>query len=238
MRIAALVLFASAALGAPLAGQASPAATVRAYFDAIAAENWMDAASLLRLEQLEAMRAQSLESFQVRVRSARRTASDYLRRDSTMPLAVAQYQADQFNRMVAQVPDVRALQMEYARVRDTVTLKALSLRELAARWLEAGDIRYQMRMLLDNAPHCPQGLYSAAAASTVPRAAILGEVVRSDTAWVLYRSELAMDPGPTLIPPSIATLLRDGSGWRMIPHQGNPAFMVGMSGCEGLAPPD
>lgn len=218
-------------LGAPLGGQApTPTAIARAYFDAIVIQNWGAAAALLRTEDLERIRRESIASFQPR-QIAPRTADDFLREDSTMPRVVAQYQADQFNKAIRSMPDIGGLQFEFADVKDTAQLAALPVAEVGARWIEARDQRYVMRLLLSRSPDCPKGMYSAAIASMVPQFTILGEVLRADTAWVLYRKVEHMGEFPSFTPsPSIAVLFRASGGWRIIPREHDGGASGSLSG--------
>jgi len=244
MRISVFaVLVASGSASLP-AQATSPSAIARAYFDAIVIQNWNAAATLLRTDDVERIRRDAIASFRPR-ESRTFTADDFLRHDSAMPRAVAQYQADQANKRVKELPDLGGLQFAFADVKDTAQLAALSAVEVGARWIEARDLRYQMRRMLASSPECPREMYSAAAASMVPRFEVLGEVVRTDTAWVLYRNveQTADIPAQYIPPPSLKLLFRDPSGWRIAPRDELGGFTaVGLTfssvRCEARTPRD
>ena len=221
MRILSMVVFAGVVLASSAAAQTtSPSRILRAYFDAIAIQNWEAAASLLRADDVERLRRDGIAMHRP-VAVPPRTAEFFLQRDSTMPRAVAEYQASQFNKRIQTMTDTRGLQMEFAEIKDSAQLLALSVIDVGARWLEARDIRYHMRRMLAASPDCPKEAYSASAASLIPKFDVLGEVVRADSAWVLYRRfETGEDVNEQYTPPPIiATLLRDASGWRIRPRE-------------------
>jgi hypothetical protein len=238
-----MIALAAVTSSAAHAQTGSPSAIARAYFDAIAIENWEAAASLLRADDMERIRREGIASFRPReIRTL--TADDFLRHDSAMPRAFAQYQADQVNKRMREFPDIGGLQHEFANVKDTAQLASLSVVQAGARWIEARDMRFQMRQLLSRSPDCPKGTYSAATASMVPRFDILGEVVRADTAWVLYRKVGdGMDiPAPFSPGPSMVVLYRNARGWRIVPreeygHGAGSGGLIGVS-CDRSSPRD
>ena len=239
MRIVVMVMLAAhiARTGAQ-AQTPSPTAIVRAYFDAITIQNWEAAATLLRSEDIERIRRESIASFRPQEIQPR-TAEYFLRQDSTMPRAVAEYEAARFNRAIASLPDISGLQSEFADVKDTAQLAALSVVQAGARWIEARDMRYHMRRMLSASPDCPKEAYSAAAASAIPRFDIIGEVIRGDSAWVLYRNLAFMSDGADeFVPrPSIATLFREARGWRIKPLDDYGSVQFSVVECQPSSRP-
>jgi hypothetical protein len=125
---------------------------------------------------------------------------------------------------------------EFARVSDVGALAALSPDTAAARWLEAQDVRYQLRRALA-ARGCPPALADSLGARPPHR--VLGTVVRDTVAYVLHE-----DPewpgtdadwgGPT---PAVMPLRRGPDGrWRIVARydllrRANSA--IGVSECPG-----
>ena len=213
----------------------SPSATVQAYFDALAAEHWSVAASFLRVEDFSRIRRDHIDMYSPS-RFRPRTAEDFLRRDSTMPPAVAEYQARRFNETAARAANLGELEVVFAGVRDTALLRAMTLDQVAARWLEARDLRHQTRLMLRLDPTCPQELDSATREALAPRVEVLGEVIRGDTSWVVLRSRsehvgMAL-PGAAPDDARTATLVRRGDRWLIVPSQHYGYQSIGLSRCR------
>jgi hypothetical protein len=139
-----------------LAAQQRPAvqsadAVVREFFDAIQRGSFIEAARHLDTAYFHDSKRQLLESARVPHPRERTTAEEYMKHDPDMPRAVAEYYA---KRSEAAADDFNELEYTYADVPDTMALKLLSARELAARWLEAHDMRYTIRKLL-RSKRCP-----------------------------------------------------------------------------------
>ncbi|HEU4995559.1 MAG TPA: hypothetical protein VFT29_12105, partial [Gemmatimonadaceae bacterium] len=143
------------------------------------------------------------------------------------------------------------LSFEFANVHDTVTLAQMSPLETGARWLEARDERYLMRIALEQSPGCPptvpmtQALDSLRRASTGRSAQVLGTITAGDTAYVVFRHPRVLGDGEfdmeTRARPSVLTLSRHNASWVIHPDEQSLRRSQGMmvSGCVSYqVPPD
>ena len=252
---AALTAACAAAPAAGAQGAAPPAthplapeAVARAFFAAAAAARWREAAGYVDLARFDAMRRE-------RVEGARRysplpvmTAAELRRHDPEMPQAVAEY-------TVRQMAEVRArsgdrIAHEYADVPSADSLARLPAIEVAARWLEAQDLRYQVRRALadERARGCTAHPDMPGLPAERPRA-VLGAVVRDSAAYVLHEAAPEADgaPEPTdaasrrrrlrraaglEFPPAVLVLRPVGGAWRVVP---SPGGLTGGLGSVGVS---
>jgi hypothetical protein len=112
----------------------------------------------------------------------------------------------------------------------------MTLEQVAARWLEARDLRYKMRLMMRLMPECPQELDSLMRAALTPRVDVLGEVVRGDTSWVVLRSTTdhvgAAIPGASEGAPRAVTLVRRAERWLIAQEQHYGFQSLGLSSCK------
>lgn len=106
---------------------------------------WDDAARFVDLGVVSTTRDRFVRKARGQKPPPKLTAEYFLQTDSTMPRAVAEYSARRFNE---RVPAVNLIAHEYARVFSLDTLAQLPLAEVAARWLEAKDERWMIRLTL------------------------------------------------------------------------------------------
>lgn len=101
---------------------------------------------------------------------------------------------------------------QFADVEDTVTLQRMSQLEAAARYVQAKDPRYLVR-LSHRAAGCPaRSLSEADANALAPRFEVLATALRADTAWIMYR-DTSRTGAYSFFGPGIATLFRFGTRW-------------------------
>jgi hypothetical protein len=225
---------------APLEG---PAAVADSFFRATRDARWVDAARLMDLDAISAMRDGT-------VRSARRqrpvppmTAETFLQHDPKMPREVAEYQARQANERST---DVDPLANEYAGVPSVDSLARLPAVDVAARWLEARDVRWNVRVGLRASQK--RGCFSADSIDAMIRAMrpgparIIGTVIDDSLAYVLYERDIVENVArpsteqarprrrrarPSFVmPPLVMMLRRFGPQWRVVPSYDPGAAML------------
>lgn len=197
-----------------------PPDVMRAFFDAVAHERWVEAAAMLDLELLERGRRQQMEWRRHPPPDNPPTVEELMRHDPEMPRAVAEYQIAQAERFKSTAGEM--LSFEYANVRDTTMLVRMSALELGARWLEAQDSRYQMRRSAELAPDCADKLDTIlSSVPAPPPREVLGAVGRGDTVFVLHRDSTSAGDAESVMPffgTSVATLVLRRGGWRIVPQ--------------------
>jgi hypothetical protein len=163
----------------------TPAQVAQAFFNALAAERWRDAASLLDLESFDAYRKDVVKNARHPYPTTDFTAEMLLKHDSTMPRAVAEYQAAQMKRFRDDSASV--IGREFANTRSPGELESLSVLDAAARMLEAVGPRYQVRQAMSELPKvCRDSAKKALPKFVVLPDSVLGVVVRDSVAHVLH----------------------------------------------------
>jgi hypothetical protein len=192
----------------------TPAAVLDSFFQALADERWTDAAGLLDPAELDAYRFQAAAGMRRRPRDL--TVDDLLRTDSQMPRAVAEYEVERTKARRATYGDY--LGREFAGVHDAAQLESLPVRDLVIRWLQAQHpaLRLREQLRLMGCPP-PPGLDSAFRLGALN---VVGTILRSDTALVLFRSPWRPFPDSGFFGsgPQVAHLKREGSQWRILPR--------------------
>jgi len=224
MRLASTVLhlcgIASSAIAQPSVPREQPDSVVRAFLRAVEEERWYDATEFIELGRFEAELASTIE-FARRPRMAPppMTVDDMRRHDPDMPREVAEYQ---LKRLQRQLEDTRAhLRYQFADIPSVDSLSRLTLRQVAARRLEARDERYLLRLQLaegNNGCSAEHGAALLREHAPVP-ATILGSIVRDDVAYVLVeaptRAAARVDELAAMATPSVIRVVRWGSQWRI-----------------------
>ncbi len=195
-------------------------------FKAIAEERWRDAARELDLAAFDRYRRERVAAARLPSTRPRVTVDEYMQHDSTMPRAVAEYQVRKLNE--SPINQNSWLSREFADVTDIEALAALSVEDAAARWLQAKDIRWQVRRAADDrrtagcAPPRESG-----SSFPAPKYAIFGEIrIDSTTAYVLHKeaefrkAEPDVDADIHAMPPGIVTLRRIRDRWKILARQG------------------
>ncbi|HET7565405.1 MAG TPA: hypothetical protein VFJ96_10445 [Gemmatimonadaceae bacterium] len=240
-----MLVLAVPAMGAraqqPDSARRNPAAVAEAFFDAIAAAQWKEAAGYLDLDAFEQyLRAQIEQARESRM-SPPVTAERLMRSDTSMPRAVAEYEARRLDESRAN--DSR-LSYQFADITSVDSLAALTVLDAAARWLEARDIRYAMRRSIEAAKARGQCVPNVPADSLIPPQPpriVLGTIVRDTEAYVLNsgaQPDLSRLP-PAISwlapPPNVLQLRRRGAAWRIIGGRdmlGNGNQIIGIASCE------
>jgi hypothetical protein len=228
-----------------------PAVVADSFFAATHDARWSDAARFLDLEAVATMRDGYVRMNSNQKPPRKLTAEFFLQSDSTMPRAVAEYQARRFNE-TTRPTDLVAY--EYARVPSVDSLAHLSPADAAARWLEARDERWVVRlgMLESRNLGCMpvDSIEAFVAAMRPPAEHVVGTVVDDSIAYVLHgpaRGGDAMAPRTApdsvrpsragrrrgaqsyLVPPAITTLRRVGAAWRIVPTPESQVSLMGVS---------
>jgi hypothetical protein len=213
---------------------ASPRAAVDAFLRAIDAEKWADAAMMLDLPVFERYLRQRVNAARVNLpfRDST-TAEELMAQDSTLPRAVAEWQAKQSNHFSSLVP-FDDFSREFAGVTSFRALRTLNAAEAAARWLEAEDPMYQLRKS-GEALNCALPLAdSLAIYLRRPRQTIGSATVDDTTAYVLLTDKVTRAGHDPFYEPRPSTLLvrRRGGKWLIVPTPmmlRGPDSVVGMS---------
>jgi hypothetical protein len=210
----------------------TPEEVVRDFFQAQRAGRWLDAAQLMDLESFDRLRSRTIANLAFARTFPRITADEMRRVDPDMPLAVAEYQAKKQSESIASFDPLSA---EFAHVPTIDSLRALPLAEVAARWLEARDPRWQAHLSVERS----KGLANATCASLPDSvtsqfteklmplvATVLGVAQPSDSVRYVVvgqsgsiqpsdgsrRSDWEANPSP-----SVLTLRSMGGKWRIVP---------------------
>jgi hypothetical protein len=218
---AVLALFAAPSLHLAAQRAASPSAdsVARAFFHAIAGEQWSTAARYLDLEAFQPFVSQALEWVRQSGPTRAPTLEDILRNDPDMPREVAEYHARKFQEYAR--AEANPLPRMFAGVASADSLAALPLDRAAAAWLQAQDDRTQLRELSAR-NQCP-----TPPADSLARAAshqVLGVLAVNDSvAYALHQNLLLRTaPGETglpAFPPQVLELRRRNGAWRVIPSE-------------------
>lgn len=224
MRLASIVLLlcgiAPSAIAQRSVPREQPDSVVRAFLRAVQEERWYDATELIELGRFEAELASTIEFARRPRRAAPPMSIDDMRRhDPDMPREVAEYQ---LKRLQRQIEDTTAhLRYQFADVPSVDSLSRLTLRQAAARRLEARDARYLLRLQLadaNNGCSAEQRARLLREYAPIP-GTILGSIVRDDVAYVLVDAPTrAAERVPELAAmstPSVVRVVRWGTQWRI-----------------------
>jgi len=225
-----------------------PALVADSFFRATGAERWNDAVHFLDLEAIAQLRNEQVRSARRPARITPLTVERLLELDPDMPRAVAEYQVRKSNE---QMKDISLLAYEFARIPSIDTLAALPVAEVAARWLEAQGLRWQLRRSLasrqSHGCDMSDSVLTAALLSRPATTPIFGTVVEDSTASVLYGYPLdTWDASPRrarrnrgvaarAIPPQVMTLRLVTGAWRIAPGFGNTSVSF-VSECVPVGP--
>jgi len=220
----------------------NPTAVAEAFFHAIAAAQWKEAAGYLDLDAFESFWHSQIEQARESRVGPPVTADRLMRSDTSMPRAVAEYEARRLNENRAN--DSRYLGHQFADITSVDSLAALTVLDAAARWLEARDIRYSMRRSIEAAKARGQCVPNVPADSLIPPQPlriVLGTIVRDTEAYVLNSGaepDLSrLPPAMSWLapPPNVLQLRRRGAAWRIIGARdmlGNGDQIIGIASCE------
>jgi hypothetical protein len=206
---------------------AAPEAAMRRFVDAMSLQRWSDAAFFIDSSTFSSWLRDQI-SVARRARSPRRiTAADLMRADSTMPRAVAEYQARVSNdARKATAPD-ELLLSQFANVPTVDSLARLSTTHAAARWLRAGDPRWIAQREIAGRRELGCELDSAAAAELYLLArpdsqSVVGAIARDTLAYVVVQQFLR-DPGEfgresrdAALQPRAFRMKRQGARWVLV----------------------
>ena len=220
---------------APLAAQTrGPEAATRAFFSALVERRWLDASRLVDPETRQRFKQGELR-FAAEVARGPQipTIDDLLKRDPSLPRAVAEYQIQQHQRMVKQMGDPLADEM--VGVGSAQDIRALPDAEVLARWLEAHDVIYQAKRVAgargEQIP--PDALQDLQRNPT--RYEVVGAVPDGDEqSQVVFRTIRPVGELPSDAPPEareamveasrqldVITVRRSGGSWAIVmPSQG------------------
>jgi hypothetical protein len=153
-----------------------------------------------------------------------------------MPREVAEYFVRSAEESMRRMDNIIPYQFAY--VEDTATLKGLSQLEAAARYVQARDPRYLLRMSYLRTPGCEgRTLDESEAKELAPRIELLSSAMRGDTAWIMYR-DTSRSGGYGFMGPGVATLFRLGTRWFVDidrPQYGSAGFGIANVQCTDAA---
>ena len=180
------LVLAAVVAAAPASGQATdPRQVAEAFFEAVAAERWREAAGFLDLESFDVYRQALIASARNTRPERRLTVEEMMRWQPDMPRAVAEYHIKQIDEVGKD--SARWLKLEFAGIDGVDALAAMTPIDAASRWIEAQDFRYQMRVASKEAAGrgCPET--SAVLIPDMSRPNhILGVVVTDSVAYTLH----------------------------------------------------
>ncbi len=193
----------------------SPEAVARAFFSALEASEWEQAASLVHPATAAKIR-QSVLSHVAAWTTREIPTVELLRRfDPEMPEEVAEYQVRRARETLTR--EESPLLYMLARVRTAAEVEALSDREVLARYLEAQDPRYQFQRAREQVDRFK--LPDVAPPRNPPRMrhTVLGHVLEADSlAHVVYRA--AGEAEGAVLPEehvAVLSLVQTPQGWRV-----------------------
>jgi hypothetical protein len=190
----------------------------RQFFNAVSRGRWIDAAQLMDLTRIELNRQSLLESARRSRVHHPPTLQDLLRSDPDMPRAVAEYE---LARLLRHRGEARAEHFSsvFADVSDTNMLVRLSPLELGARWLQAQDMRYQVRRVSLRSPSYqgrPGVSAESDAAEMLPERFVIGAIEVGDRAYVVHSDTSSFERMDETAP-KVAVLVWSGDRWRISP---------------------
>jgi hypothetical protein len=190
-------------------------AVVDAFFAAVAREQWDSAVAFIDLPRFEPSLKQRITWARSTLPAAPVTAEQLMASDSTMPRAVAEWEAMRSNKFRSE----RAFDdysSQFAGVTSQQMLFSLSLRDAAARWLAARDPRVQIRDARRRAG-CP--LSDVVSPWPSPPSTPLAIAFQDDsTAYVIQSADPL--PGDALFPHErVLPVRRTQAGWRIEARQ-------------------
>lgn len=251
-----LVVLASCLLSVSVSSQTrNPKQVAEAFFAAVAAEKWREAAGFLDLEAFDSYRKWKVAASRDETPYPTLKADDLIRLDPEMPRAVAEYQVKRAEEM--RKDRGSWLSHEFARIANAGALESLGTVDAAARWIEAQDFRYKMHLADAEAKSrgCKVPSGEEASIQQWPPNKIVGEVVNDSNAYVLHIdawrslpdsgdhvSTAAADAAPPKIgarawlesPPMVMQLRRVKGKWLIVGGHGllGSGFAITLPECE------
>lgn len=191
-------------------------AVVDSFFAEVSAERWDAAAARLDLARFEPYFKQQLRNVRSEMRSPDQTPEELMARDSTMPRAVAAWQAARMNAARSSRP-FGDYSYEFAGVTTQHELLTLALPDAAARWLAARDRRTQLRESFRR-QGCPLAPMPTLA---VPKHRILAVVAPDDSTAYAIQANDQFPSSPEYLESDERVLLlrRTGGTWRIEPRR-------------------
>lgn len=221
LKFAALLTLATL-LAAPRQTEAqSPAdravrAVVDSFFDAVAREKWESAAALVDRRRFEVYFKQAIRNARMMLPQPPMTVEAVMARDSTMPRVVAEWEVAQMARYKRTA--FGDMSYEFAGVTTLQALFALTVPDAEQRWLQAQDLRVELRQSRVRAG-CP--LDDLSPPYPGPKHVVL-TAARSDdsTAYVVHGNDnFAADPGYLVGGERVMILHRSAGRWRIEPRR-------------------
>ena len=216
--LASLILTPAAVWSQQPVDSSGPQATVRRFFGAVARQEWDHAAGFLDIGVFLGLREELMRH--ARTPPQLMTPEAWLATDSTMPRAVAEYQARRMAELHEMDPP--ALFPEFDGVESVEAFAAMSAVELAVAWLKANDFATHLLRFFDR-----NGCLAPPAFDTWRRERvvdILGAALPApDTAFVLFYDQGRRPQGSPAaalrqMGPRTAHLTLQAGTWRILPR--------------------
>jgi len=208
------VLIPAVGLMAQARNERSVRAVVDSFFAAVAREEWDSAATFIDLPRFEPILKQQIASARGALPQPPVTAEQLMTSDSTMPRAVAEWEADRANRFHSQQP-FDDYSYQFAGVTSQHMLFSLTLSDALARWIAAQDARVQIREMWRRAG-CALG--NLPPAPPVAKPTMLAIAFRDDSTALVIHSDDRFG-GQTYMPDERVVPVRlTRSGWRIEPR--------------------
>jgi hypothetical protein len=216
LRASSAVLMAAPVAHAQSTEERPVRAVVDSFFTRVSREDWHGAATLLDLVRFESFLKTQVAQARSALPTPPMTADMLMVQDSTMPRAVAEWEAERSNRF-ARERHFDDYSHEFAGITSQRDLFALTVPDAAARWLQAKDIRSALRESMRRGG-CPL----AEIASVPPVVHRILAVGRRDdsTTYVVHTDDLSQSAGPYLIGGErVMVLHRGAGGWAIEPRE-------------------
>ena len=187
--------------------------TADVFLRAVADERWQVAATMLDTNIVRAIVGQRLR-WQRQLPPIDLTIEEFLRDDPAKPRVVAEYELKRY-RERSSPTDSEAIALEFSGIRSLRELSRLSALEATSRYLQAQDVRVQLRELARRG-----GCADSTARSPASIRRIVGVALTSDSlAYVLHEDATPRDESDGLprLEPMVLQLRRRAGRWVITP---------------------
>jgi hypothetical protein len=212
--------------------EAAVRAVVDSFFAAVGREQWDSAARFFDLPRFEPILKTAIGSARSALPQPPATPEEMIASDSTMPRAVAEWEAARSNRFRAQ-RQFDDYSSQFAGVSTQHMLFSLTVTDAAARWIAARDRRVQMR---EEWRRMGCGIATLPTVPSVTRPVILGIAFHDDsTALVIHADDQFRGMGD-MHDERVVPVRRTPAGWRIEPRDDllSPSHMFfSVEGCPG-----
>jgi hypothetical protein len=207
-------------------------AVVDSFFAAVAREQWDSAAHFVDLPRFEPILKSAVASARSALPQPPATAEELMASDSTMPRAVAEWEAARSNRFRSRRP-FDDYSSQFAGVTSQRVLFSLTVADAATRWIAAQDGRVQMR---EEWRRMGCGIGTLPTMPLMARPVVLGIAFRDDSTALVIHSDDQFRGMGNMHDERVVPVHRTQAGWRIEPRDDllRPSHMFfSVDGCPG-----